>query len=65
MIVVESKTIAGNEFTYTYSDAGYFIENEEGVRYVDAYDLADRPHVYTETGDKIPPPPVLPDDENE
>lgn len=63
MIAVEHKTIDGKEFTYTYSDAGYFIENEDGVRYVDAYDLVEFPHVYAETDEKIPPPPVPPENE--
>ena len=49
MVVVERITINGREFTFTRSDAGFYIENEKGERYGEAYDLVEYPHTYTET----------------
>ena len=49
MIVKEYLEIGGKQFVKTYSDKGNFIENEEGVRYGEAFDLATVSHVYTET----------------
>lgn len=49
MIVTEDMTIKGRLFKYTYSDQGFYIENEDGERFIEAYDLAEYPHVYTET----------------
>lgn len=55
MIVVETKTINGREFTYTYSDAGFMIERD-GVKYAEAYDPSYTGRVYTETDKLIPVP---------
>ena len=39
----------------TYSDAGMMIrQNETGVEYAEAVDVADAPYTYTETETKIP-----------
>lgn len=62
MVVVERITINGREFTFTRSDAGFYIENEKGERYGEAYDLVEYPHVYTETDEKIPDVPDEPEE---
>lgn len=39
----------------TYSDAGYFIlQNETGVKYGEAIDVESAPYTYSETGELIP-----------
>lgn len=39
----------------TYSDAGMMIrQNETGVEYAEAVDVADAPYTYTETDTKVP-----------
>lgn len=52
MIATESKTINGNEFIRTYSDAGFMIERD-GVRYSEAIDPAELNREYTETDEPI------------
>lgn len=54
MLVIETKVIDGNKFTYTYSDAGYYIERE-GVLYTEAYDpySLKKERTYKETNVKI------------
>lgn len=37
----------------TYSDAGYMIENAEGVRYAEAIDPAELGRIYIETDELI------------
>ena len=39
----------------TYSDAGYYIlQNETGIKYSEAVDVDGAPYTYTETDDLIP-----------
>ena len=39
----------------TYSDAGYFIlQNETGVKYSEAIDVESAPYTYSETDELIP-----------
>jgi hypothetical protein len=39
----------------TYSDAGYFIlQNETGIKYSEAVDVEGAPYTYTETDELIP-----------
>ena len=49
MIITETLTIGGKDFTKKYSDKNVYIENESGQRYAEAIDLVDYPHTYTET----------------
>lgn len=52
MIVTETITINGNQYSHTYSNSGYTIERD-GVEYSDAIDPLDSGRVYTETKNKI------------
>lgn len=52
MLVTETRTIKDREFTYNYSDAGFYIERD-GAMYEDAYDPIDSGRVYTETDTPI------------
>lgn len=49
MLIQENLYIAEKWFTHTFSSIGNFIEDEQGVRYADAFDLADHPRIYIET----------------
>lgn len=53
MIKTETRTIDGQELDYTYSTLHVYIENENGVRYEEAYDLKNSGHMYTETNQLI------------
>lgn len=54
-IIKTNETIDGRAFTYTRSDAGFLIKQEDsGQIYTDAYDLVEYPHDYTETDIPIP-----------
>lgn len=53
MLVTETRTIKDREFTYNYSDAGFYIERD-GAMYEDAYDPIDSGRVYSETDTPIP-----------
>ena len=48
MIKSETRVIDGTQYTYTYSDAGSYIERD-GVQYEDAYDPAGSGRTYQET----------------
>lgn len=52
MIATENLTIGGKSFTRTYSDSGYLVERD-GVRYVEAIDLAELGRTYAETDEPI------------
>lgn len=52
MLVTETRTIKDREFTYNYSDAGFYIERD-GAMYEEAYDPIDSGRVYTETDTPI------------
>ena len=54
MIKIEIEEVRGIEFKKTYSDAGYMIEQRDGVRYGVAYDPIGTDRTYTETEEKIP-----------
>lgn len=53
MIITETVTIKGREFSRTYSDAGKMIERN-GAMYVEAIDPVNSGRVYTETELDIP-----------
>lgn len=55
MIKTEQITFSGTDFTYTYSDAGFKIKNQNGEIYDEAYDLVEMPRTYTETDIPIQP----------
>lgn len=49
----------------TYSDAGMMIrQNETGVEYAEAVDVADAPYTYTETDTKVPADDTTEDDDD-
>lgn len=54
MLVTETRTIKDREYTYNYSDAGFYIERD-GIMYAEAYDPIDSGRVYTETDTPIEP----------
>lgn len=53
MIKIETVKVNGQSFIYTYSDGGYFITDNEGHKYIDAYDAPQRAKIYTETSELI------------
>ena len=53
MIITETVEINGREFTHTYSDAGMYIVNEDGIEYAEAYDPIEIPRTYTESSNPI------------
>jgi len=56
MLQQEQLTIHGALFTRNYSDAGFYILQEDtGIKYAEAVDPADNPlgHSYTETDELI------------
>jgi hypothetical protein len=54
MLVTETRTINDKQFTYNYSDSGFYIERD-GILYAEAYDPIDSGRVYTETDTPIEP----------
>ena len=54
MLVTETRTINDRQFTYNYSDAGFYIERD-GAMYAEAYDPINSGRVYTETDTPIEP----------
>lgn len=52
MIKIETVTINGVDYQYTYSNEGYLIERD-GVQYVEAIDPINTDRIYMET--KIKP----------
>ena len=52
MLVTEIKEINGREFKHNYSDAGMYILRNDGVKYIEAYDVLESPWTYTETDEK-------------
>lgn len=54
MLVTETRTINDKQFTYNYSDSGFYIERD-GIMYAEAYDPIDSGRVYTETDTPIEP----------
>lgn len=54
MLVTETRTIKDREYTYNYSDSGFYIERD-GIMYAEAYDPIDSSRVYTETDTPIEP----------
>ena len=54
-LVNETRTIRGNELSYTYSDEGkYILQTDTGRKYAEAYDPLDHTHTYEETDEDIP-----------
>lgn len=53
MLITETRNINGTDFLYNASDAGFYIENTNGVRYEEAYDPINSGRVYTETDTPI------------
>ena len=54
MLVTETRTINDKQFTYNYSDSGFYIERD-GILYAEAYDPINSGRVYTETDTPIEP----------
>ena len=54
MLVTETRKIDDKEYTYNYSDSGFYIERD-GVMYEEAYDPINSGRVYTETDTPIEP----------
>lgn len=54
MIKTEPIEIKGRTLTRTYSDSGMMIENQDGVRYIEAIDPVGSGRLYTETNEPIP-----------
>ena len=52
MLVTETRTIKDREYTYNYSDSGFYIERD-GILYAEAYDPINSGRVYTETDTPI------------
>ena len=52
MIVIENMEIGGKAFVKTYSDGGFYIE-QDGEKYSEAIDPADIPREYAETDEPI------------
>ena len=52
MLVTETRTVGGKEFTYNYSDADFYIERD-GIMYAEAYDPINSGRVYVETDTPI------------
>ena len=53
MIKTQKIEINGRKLVRTYSDTGYMIENQQGVRYSEAIDPENSGRTYTETDEKI------------
>ena len=50
MIISENLTIWGREFVKRYSDSGYYIRQDQtGIDYSEAIDVAESEFTYTET----------------
>ena len=54
MIKTQDIEINGRKLIRTYSDTGYMIENQRGVRYSEAIDPENSGRTYAETDEKIP-----------
>lgn len=54
MIKTENIIVRGVQAVRTYSDAGYMIQNADGVKYDQAIDPAGSGRVYTETDELVP-----------
>lgn len=54
MIKTQKIEINGRKLIRTYSDTGYMIENQQGVRYSEAIDPENSGRTYVETDEKIP-----------
>ena len=54
MIKTQEIEINGRKLIRTYSDTGYMIENQQGVKYSEAVDPENSGRTYTETDEKIP-----------
>ena len=54
MIKQENIIINGKQFVKTYSDSGYYIlQNETGIKYSEAIDIAPLKYSYSETTEPI------------
>jgi hypothetical protein len=53
MLIIETKELYGNKYKYTYSSLGYYIQDKDGIEYVDAYDALDSDKEYKETDKPI------------
>lgn len=54
MLITETITLNGKEFVHNYSDNGHYIIREDGKKFVDAIDVIDSGHTYTESEEIIP-----------
>ena len=52
-IIRETVKIGTHSLVHTYSDAGYFVLQDEETEYSDAWDVINSTHTYTETKRKI------------
>jgi len=64
MLVTEEKIIGNRTFIHNYSDSGYFIIREDGVKFIDAMDIPEQSHTYTESDELIKIIPGPEDDES-
>lgn len=63
MIITETQTIEGKQYTYTYSDINHYIRQDgTNAIYANALDPADSGRTYTETDDIIPEEPAPDED---
>lgn len=54
MIITERSHIGSHYYKHTYSDAGFFIlQNETDTEYREAYDILSSNYTYTESSKKI------------
>lgn len=53
MLITEIKEINGREFKHNYSDKGMYILRNDGVKYIEAYDVLESQWTYTETKEKV------------
>ena len=58
MLITEEVELNGRKFRHNYSDAGMYILRNDGVKYIEAYDVLESQWTYTETKDKVNEPDI-------
>lgn len=53
MLITENIILNGKEFRHNYSDAGFYIVRNDGVKYSDAIDILEAEYTYSETDEEI------------
>ena len=54
MLITETVQIGSREFIHNYSDDGFYVLRNDGIKYADAMDLPEAGWTYIETDEKIP-----------